>query len=348
MRAMKLAGWLLAFSVVVAPAWAQSLWPADVPLPQDALLPMTLMNVIDRQEDISLAMVVVQMGRGEENPRWLMSQTQLQVLLNKLKMLPEKPLPEDDIWPKLKPLDRSYKGMTVIFQTVDNKRFMPMQVFEGRMATLEGTLVAPDFARHLEYWLFGTARVRRDQMLGVSVLPVISFEQCRLLGQKVVETTPRQCLLPDNNLLLEVTETPTLKSAKLKDFDGCLKDGQALIYTFPRRCVAAGGRVFTEPPRVYENVPGDAPLAISGTVAKGTISQTMGGLVNPSPTMPMINRGGVTTTSEVVSGSVISGTMSLPLDEAELQKIAPAAGHKPGKAVKKPVWRYEWADFGEK
>lgn len=41
------------------------------------------------------------------------------------------------------------------------------------------------------------------------------LEQCRLLGQQIVETRPRQCLLPDNNLLLETDEPPTLASARI-------------------------------------------------------------------------------------------------------------------------------------
>lgn len=379
---MKLFAALLVLPVVL---WAclahgESVWPVDMPLPQDALLTASLRKIDDKREDIQEAMVVVQMGHGEDNPRWMMSHTQLQVFINKLFDMPERPFPEDDIWPKLKPVDPSYKGITVVLQTWDQKRFEPIRVFEGRVTAPGGVLLTPDFGRQLEYWMFGTARVRRDQLLGVNVLPVLSFEQCRLLGQRIVETSPRQCLLPDNNLLLETSEAPTLKSAKLRDFDGCLKDGKALIYTFPRRCVAAGGRVFTEPPRVAEEkkllVPVDAGLSPkkpevgSGTkdgnlkelILRSIVTQTavVSGAVVPgvpvSASAPAlgVSATGISTSLVPVGAPVgtpvggsgtafVSSTQAL--NDADLAKIAPAAGPAPVRWYQR-IWRIPLADFG--
>lgn len=233
-------------------------------LPQNDVLPVTLQSIYTNREDIDQALVVVEMGQGDDNPRWLMSATQLQVMQDTmLQFMPDKPQPEDSIWPKLTPKEPKYRGLRVVLSTVYGKRFEPFMVFEGKVTAADGSVVTQDYGRRLEYWMFGTSRVRRDQLLGAHVLPVITFEQCRLLGQQIVETRPRQCLLPDNNLLLESDELPTLTSARIKDFDGCLKNGRALIYTFPRRCMASGGRVFTEPPRVYDiptETPADAPL----------------------------------------------------------------------------------------
>ena len=90
----------------------------------------------------------------------------------------------------------------------------------------------------------------KQQVLATQVLPIFTFDHCRILGNIIVETQPRQCLLPDNNLIFEVPEKATLASLKINNFEMCLKEGQALIHTFPRRCMAAGGRVFTEPPRL--------------------------------------------------------------------------------------------------
>lgn len=233
-------------------------------LPQNDVQPATFAEVKRLREDIDTAMVVVEMGEGEDNPRWMVGATQLGVMLDTmLQFLPQHPLPEDDLWPKLPPLEPRYKGLRLLMQTVDGKRFAPISVFEGRITGPDGTLLSPDYGRRFEFWLFGTTRVRRDQLLGARVLPVLTFEQCRLLGQRIVNTTPRQCLLPDNNIMLESMEMPTLEAAKVRTFDECLQHGKALIYTFPRRCLAAGGRVFTEPPKVYEQkpLPADAPLA---------------------------------------------------------------------------------------
>lgn len=256
--------------------WAQiQAAPKPVPMlplpvmPQDDVLAATLEGIYLNREDIDQAFVVVELGQGEDNPEWVMSPTQMQVLLDTLlQFMPEKPTVEDAIWPKLTRKDPKYKGMRVVLRTVWGRHFEPFTVFEGQVKSASGHVLVPDYGRRLEYWMFGASRVRRDQMMGAHMLHVLTFEQCRLLGQQIVETRPRQCLLPDNNLLLESDELPTLASAKIRDFDGCLKSGKALIYTFPRRCIAAGGRVFTEPPKVYEApvLPADAPVASSASV----------------------------------------------------------------------------------
>lgn len=287
---MKFAWCVLGLLALAAPAAPRAdNWPPDYPLPQDAMLVPTLAAVQDVREDILKIRVLVNIGAGEENPYWDMSHTQIEVFLDRLQTLPPRTLPEDDVWPQLKRKDPSYKGLVLLIETVDGKRFAPLRVFEGRIMALDpqyqGTVtqvIAPDYGRYMEYWLFGTARVKRDQLLGVHVMPVLTFEQCRLLGQRIVETVPRQCLLPDNNLLLESTQFPTMASARIETFDQCLKAGEALIYTFPRRCVATGGRVFTEPPQVAETppIPTDAPLVGLGTDFSGTL----GGLSTPAAT----------------------------------------------------------------
>lgn len=256
--------------------------------PQDDVLPAALEAIYLNREDIDQALVVVEMGQGEDNPRWLMSATQMDVLLDTLlQFMPQPKQVEDQIWPKLKAQDPKYRGLRVVLHTVFGKYFEPFTIFEGKVTAANGTLLLADSGRRLEYWMFGTSRVRRDQMVGAHVLPVLTFEQCRLLGQQIVETRPRQCLLPDNNLLLETDELPTLESARIKTFDGCLNHGKALIYTFPRRCLAAGGRVFTEPPKVYEapvptpvDAPLVAPMAMSVPNPTGSDLPPAGSLLN--------------------------------------------------------------------
>jgi hypothetical protein len=222
-------------------------------LPQNDVLAANLDVVAKERENIATALVVVEIGHGPENPQWVMGQTQLQVFLTRLLEASDQPkTAEDGIWPHLPALNAQYKGIRILLRTADGRRFAPMMVFEGKVTAPNLSVVTPDHGREMEYYLFGTARVRRDQMLGVGFLPVYTFEQCRLMGQKIVDTTPRQCLLPDNNIVLETSEAPTLEAARMTSFNDCLKHGKALIYTFPRRCLAAGGRVLTEPPQVYE------------------------------------------------------------------------------------------------
>ncbi|TKW60862.1 MAG: hypothetical protein DI628_08220 [Blastochloris viridis] len=289
--------------------WAQLSMPtpglpfnAKMPvMPQDDVLPATLDTLYQYREDIDQVLVTVEMGQGVDNPQWLMSATQREVLLDSLlQFMPEKPQPEDMLWPKLKKMDRKYKGFRIVMRTVWGRNIAPITIFEGKVSAENGALLAPDYGRRMEYWMFGTSRIRRDQMVGAAVLPVFTFEQCRLLGQPIVHTRPRQCLLPDNNLLLETSEMPTLQSARIANFDECLINGKALIYTFPRRCVAAGGRVFTEPPRVYE-VPGATADAASTPIVMGTSA------TQPSPQRMQIETGGL------VSGTLlpaVSGTQA--------------------------------------
>ncbi len=261
----------------------------DVPLPQDALLVPTLEGILAARESMQVAVVAVDMGRGEDNPFWQMSQTALTVFLNKLATLNQAPTSDDAIWPKLAKPDPRYNGLLVLLQTKEGRRFLPFRVFMGQMAMSPDNVVATDPGRAMEYWLFGTARVRRDQLIGANVLPVYTFNQCRLLGQRVVETTPRQCLLANNNLLLETAEPPTLQSARITNFNECLNSGTGLIYTFPRRCVAAGGRVFTEPPIIYEAekpLARDAPTKRPNTqrLAPTVVTNTA---VTPSSLLPL-------------------------------------------------------------
>lgn|GEM_PF-2100642 len=264
---MKHALWMVAI-LAVAPlgrAVAQDMLPV---LPQNDVLPVSLEDILSRRDKIDRIDVVVDMGLRQDNPHWEMSATEKPIFLSRLANMPEKPLPIDSVWPQVKAPEPQYHGLTVLMRTFDGRRFAPLHVFAGKVEAPNSVVLVPDYGRNLEYWLFGTARVRRDQMLGATVLPVLTFDECRLLGQKIVYTTPRQCLLPDNNILLDTGSIPDVTAARVTTFDQCLLHGRALIYTFPRRCLTTGGRVFTEPPRVYEN------SQISATEARETFMDT--------------------------------------------------------------------------
>ena len=279
----------------MASAWAD---PWLQVLPQNDVLPATLGDVLNRKADIERIDVVVDMGLRQDNPHWEMSSTQRPIFLDRLTNMPEKPLPIDSIWPHVPQPEMQYHGITVLMRTFKGQRFAPLYIFEGRVEAPNHVLLAPDYGRGLEYWLFGTARIRRDQMLGATVMPVLTFDECRMLGQRIVNTTPRQCLLPNNNILLETDSIPDLTAARVQNFDQCLLHGRALIYTFPRRCLTTGGRVFTEPPRVYED------SMISTTEAKE-------GLVIPAKAQPM-GGAGLLKNGITVSGTGLMTSASAP------------------------------------
>jgi hypothetical protein len=274
----------------------------DTPLPQDALLIPTLENILANREDMQVALVGVDLGPGNDNPFWQMSQTALTIFLHKLATLNQQPVPEDAIWPKLTKPDPRYNGLLVLLQTKDGRRFAPFRVFMGKMAIDRNNPIAGDPGRAMEYWLFGTARIRRDQLIGANVLPVYTFTQCTQLGQRVIETTPRQCLLANNHLLLETGESPTLASAQMQSFQDCLQGGSGLIYTFPRRCVAAGGRVFTEPPQIYD---ASKPLAPDAPLRKPNAQRL-------APTTPSTSIISSTTLAPVVPAAPVASRPASP------------------------------------
>lgn len=278
----------------------------------------TLATFMAKRGDILDIRIDVQAGLNDANPQWQLKNPLFDVMIDRLILAQKKTATEaDNVWKKAAVREPNYRGIMVRIQLTENDKISPFTVFKGNITNSRGKVVLTDPGRTLEYWLMGTARIKRDQLLAVSVLPILSFEQCRLLGNQIVDTTPRQCLLVDGNILLETSEQPTASSLKATDFDTCLKYGKALIQTFPRRCMAAGGRVFTEPPRVYEP-PADAPLAQG-------ISNTMGGLP-VSATGPLLPAGvSLTQPHDEVVGRTGLGRYTIPVSGSALPSLPPAA-----------------------
>lgn len=219
------------------------------PIPP-APTPVTQENIQDISDHIGSAKLRILMG--DKSVSWPITQTELSVFMGKLKRLPQGGHPHDALFAQLPEQDASYKGLEVRLTLRDGEQLAPLHIFEGNILA-GSTHYGRDAGRELEYWLFGTAKIIKQQMLAVQVLPVFTFKQCKTLGNIIVETQPRQCLLPDNNLIFDVPEKPTLEGLQVRTFDACLEHGAALIHTFPRRCMVKGGRVFTEPPRLLEN-----------------------------------------------------------------------------------------------
>lgn len=322
---------LAAMMVVAQAGWAA---PAREPNPPLKVTPEALMEL---GPDVQRVVVEADIGKGVENPQWMLAFTTIPVLLDKLLETKPEPPVDPKVLARAENPEPAYKGLKVRMTLVDGRDFELMRVFKGRVTVPGGALVREDVARGLEYWLFSTARVQRDVALGASLLPVLSFEQCRLLGMMVVATTPRQCVLPDDSLLVQ-TDTPADASTlKAKDFDSCLTHGVALIASFPRRCVAAGGRVFVEPPRVVEP-PADAPMAegaggrfdvpVSPTmpdISVSVVSNPLLGGYAVSATVPEDTVSASTMVSVTLGGMGISPTDTSP-SVVDVPDVAPAAG----------------------
>ena len=236
-----------------------SLWLVMVTMPGWAAwepLPQPIEEVLAAKPEVLGMTVEVDLGAGKNNPRWVLDSTEHAVLFGRLERLradrdnPRPPHPDDEIFPQIPPKDEKYQGLIVRMKTVGAEALIPLRFGRGRVMMLDGTSLVPDSGREIEFWLFGTTQNTRLRLLATQVLPIFSYDQCILLGNLPVETVPRQCLMPNNNIMLEVPERPTTASLKAVDFETCLQYGQALIDVFPRRCMAAGGRVYTEAPRL--------------------------------------------------------------------------------------------------
>jgi hypothetical protein len=270
-----------------------------------------LFTTVPASGDIRSGTVTVELGLLSENPKWEMRNTVVPILVRLISDSTVRAAgPTDNLWKHMKARQKEYRGLTIRLRTEDGHAIQPLRVFKGRIATESGRLLSPDAGRAVEFWLFGTARIKGDQQLGGRVMSVLSFDECRVMGNPIINTAPRQCLLPDNGIMLESEEKPTLKSLKAVDFDSCLLHGQSLIYTFPRRCVAAGGRVFTEPPRVYEPV----NAHVSATVALSTTT----------PSRKVVKNKNAKPVEAVSSTSPVSGTQMESVPGLGTYAVSPA------------------------
>lgn len=191
-------------------------------------------------------------AQGIDNTYWQLSPSDIAVFYAKLKDL-EKSIEAYSplVIPKK---DTFYEGLLLTVKDKEGRNLIPIHIYKGRIEDERGNLMAIDPMRYFEYWLWSTGAPENLNTVHTA-LPIIDFNQCISLGHRIVETAPRQCLLANGDIFLDVMEQPTQESLSITSFDECLVNGEALINTFPRRCIAAGGHVFTEPPRLKETKP---------------------------------------------------------------------------------------------
>ena len=180
--------------------------------------------------------------------KWRLSPADMGVFYKKLAQLPNKATVESNL--DIPNPESGYRGLEVAITNKYGEQIEPFTIYNGALKTFNGEKLMTDPNRDLEYTLWGLNYSPKNQRMMVKMLPIIDFDQCVKLGNKMVPTTPRQCLLKNGEIFLDVAEKPTQESITIRDFDECLVKGQAIINTFPRRCIAAGGHVFAEPPRV--------------------------------------------------------------------------------------------------
>lgn len=208
--------------------------------------PQSLQPYFQGAETIMAATVTLETGKKETT--WLVPQRKIPVIFSKLRYAPAGPHKYDEFFNTL-PSPKGYKGVVVKFANTTGGTTPPFRVFGGAIYSEDGTLLYNDSGRQLEYWLAGTAQTYAHQKDVLEVLPVFDFEQCINLGHVVVDTTPRQCLMPNEKVMLDMPESLTSYDFSVQNFDECLQKGIAIIQSFPRRCIGPTGLLFAEPPR---------------------------------------------------------------------------------------------------
>ncbi|MAI07424.1 MAG: hypothetical protein CMF61_00560 [Magnetococcales bacterium] len=186
--------------------------------------------------------------QDNDNYTWRMTPSDIAIFYDKLRLMKEKqPTP---ITLNIPNPESGYRGLEFTITNKYGETIQPFTAYNGQLLTFSGEEIIKDHNRDFEYTMWGLNYTSKNQTLMWKMLPIIDFDECIKLGNRLVETTPRQCLLNNGDIYLDINEKPTQEALSIKGFDDCLVKGQAIINTFPRRCIAAGGHIYTEPPRV--------------------------------------------------------------------------------------------------
>ncbi|MEC9292559.1 MAG: hypothetical protein VX730_09175 [Pseudomonadota bacterium] len=202
------------------------------------------------QETSKITIRVLFEGENFPSYTWDVPQPQKPILFTWLKDMARGDIDRDPVL-AVHGKVKEYRGLEIEFFDYDGGKLETITLYNELVKNDFGDILFRDLGRYFEYWVWSTTDVFELQDVAAKVLPIYAFEQCLRLGNPIIETYPRQCLLADGDIFLEVNEKPTLEALLINNFDDCLEKGQALINTFPRRCVAAGGHVYTEPPRLF-------------------------------------------------------------------------------------------------
>jgi hypothetical protein len=201
-------------------------------------------------DNSQVAQVTVNIRIDDPNQQpmsWVLSPLDIPVLIRKL-------AEKKEVFGKVStvPSESGYAGITLNMLSPKGRSYGPVTIYQNAIEIDGRPRFLQDSNRDLEFWVFGTARSFDIRVRTIDLLEVYTFGECLTLGHTLVETQPRQCIIPDGTTFLETNVALTERDKKINSFDKCLEADQPIIETFPRKCVAPGGRVFVEPPRLRE------------------------------------------------------------------------------------------------
>jgi hypothetical protein len=206
--------------------------------------PANLLQDAKKISNIKLKLVTAEDPEGK-NLTWDMDLPFRYVFLTRFATMEpaaENKAEENDIW------GRSYKHLEITFERTDGKVLPPYFLFKNSIKVNDTTYV--DTTKSLEEWIFSTVRNYKQLEVVNKALNIDNFERCKSIGNLVHETSPEQCIFPDGTVFLNVNTEMKEDTIRTFNFDDCFNNKNPLISGFPRRCVAPGGHVYTEQPKV--------------------------------------------------------------------------------------------------
>lgn len=202
---------------------------------------------------VAVAHVTVESDREVERVSWKLTHVDWQTLAGKLRHYrPNEQHPYNTILAQAPTQgDGTYKGLKLSFEMKPeaDTQLPALRFYDRKILNESGEVLLEDSGRELEYWLFGTTKDTAPQLIALTHLPIFTYDQCTNMRFEVVNTRPRQCVMPNGLVLLQAPGAPVMDPLLITDFDTCLEQGIAIIETFPRRCVTKGGKLIPEPPR---------------------------------------------------------------------------------------------------
>ena len=150
--------------------------------------------------------------------------------------------PEDDLW------GRDYQHLEIHVERNDKRKLPVYFLYKNSISVNSRTYV--DNSKTLENWIFSTVK-NYEQLSKVNkALNVEDFGRCKALGNLHHETDPGQCITPDGTTYLNVNTKVDSTTKLATNFEECFNEKNPVIAGYPRRCIAPGGRVYVEQPKV--------------------------------------------------------------------------------------------------
>lgn len=149
---------------------------------------------------------------------------------------------EEDVW------GRDYDKLEITFVRADGKTMPPYFLYKNTI-TVNGIQYV-DNSNQIEDWVFSTIRNYKQLEFVNRALRIDNFERCKDLGNLTHETSPEQCIFPDGTTFLNLNTEIKDDTIRTFNFDDCFANKNPLISGFPRRCIAPGGHVYIEQPKI--------------------------------------------------------------------------------------------------